>query len=146
MSSKKVSSEDIEKKRSERYSTMTSQTEKATNFVRQMMVAGIAIVWMLLTKEPNGESTTPYDETYLKISLLLMCVTLFMELMHYVSSIIVYLLKSTVWLTEKDDNGKIYIQPVSWLDMLIPWILFGLKIISAIAAYVFLGIAILQLL
>lgn len=150
MASEDVLNNQIEEKKKERYAVLTQQTEKATQFVRQMVLAGIAVVWMLLT-EKSEDATQPIindaaDKNSLLIPLFLLCGTLFLELLHYISSIIIYWLSATKWLIKINNKGLFSIPDITWRRMWIPWTLFSLKIICAVTAYIFLAIAILKIL
>lgn len=133
----------IEKLRDERLATLSTQSKLTTSYIRQITMAGIAVVWMLLT-QTKGAQTNNHN-SILYTSLFLLCLSLFFEILQYGFSMVIYLIYATIRLKKLDKNGEITQTEIGWDTMWLPWLCFGLKILISIAGFVLLGIEIFKM-
>lgn len=128
--------EEKELKRISRQNTLQVLSDKTTQFLRQMVLAGIGVIWILLNLKINNLALI----NLLSWALLLLCCSLLSELLHYVCSMLIYYFRAR-WPKMINKDGKIVVKDLRGL-MAIPWSFFIIKVLCAIIAYVILLIAI----
>lgn len=107
---------------------------KLSDISRQLCFAGFAVIW-IYNKSENNISVP--QELYLPAFLL--CLSLFLDIMQYVVSSLswyIFYLKKRKGNSNDDDTS---VKEPEKLNI-VPWILFGLKIIALIIGYFYIGI------
>jgi hypothetical protein len=114
--------------------TFYTYSGKASDLNRQLGFAGIAIIW-LFKKEPIGGLTIPHE---LVLPSFLIVASLGCDMLQYCLASVIwhrfYRSKETLGIKEDKDLSHSV-----WLERPI-WIVFWLKIILIVAAYVFISL------
>lgn len=122
--------EETLKRRNEKLYQSSTQV---SNIIRQLIFAGIAIVWLFRVKDKNNNIVL---DIRLIWSLLLFSSAIFIELMHYLIGTVTQKI-----FTNNEMLDKTF--PI-WIVRL-TWILWLMKIILTIVAYVLIGLYIVPM-
>ena len=123
--------ESIESKRAERYYTVSKASGDVSDLVRNLSFAGIAVVWMLRT-----EWDTQSYEHIMLCSIFLFALSIMCSLLHYVIEVLLTQIYSS--------DAKLNKDIPSW-GLSVSWVLWCLKIVFVITAYILISIVLVNL-
>jgi hypothetical protein len=104
---------------------------KVSDIVRQLGLAGIAIIWIFKIDEKGGASHLPHE---LYTPLYILCICLLFDLFQYLYGTIAWEIVLRKHNNTKDDHDINVSQKINYPT----WICFGLKIVSLLIAYYFI--------
>ena len=103
-------------------------SKNVSNIIRQLIFAGIAIIWIFKETGKNGKFMM---DKLLFISALLFVSAIFLELIHYIIELL------TMGVYAKSSNLK---KELPKWTLISSWFAWGLKIFLTIIAYILIGI------
>ena len=106
---------------------------KLSDINRQLCSAGVAIIWIF--NKTDNDISVP---TELYLPALLLCASLFFDLLQYAISTFVWY---GYYLCKREKNNKVEnidVNEPEWLNT-ISWLIFIIKIISLIIGYILIG-------
>ena len=130
-----MNNKDIKQK--ERFDVVKRASEKITETNRILYISGIGIVWLFLQL-----SLFVSWKNYLIIALLFLVCSLFLEYVHYLIEIIVNWIYSTILLTTTSNEEQVRNLPTAMIW--ISWILWFIKIILSMVAFLTIGFTFLK--
>lgn len=115
----------------ERYSTNVSQIN------RKLIFVGIAVIW-LFRISGNNQTEIPSD---LHRPLFFLCLSCFFDILQYVSQSIMWASYYCYQKRKRNSSSNVeeeIVKEPEWPNIF-NWILWGIKVISTIIAYIYLG-------